>query len=128
MPVLLKFDSNYADEFNIEGFVAISEAEWKSYKTKAKKAIGNSPHEYYFGTNESITFSGYKEYLKSFKATTISEEEYQFLLKTFPHTSYEEFNGKDFKKITTRVQFGKIPFYSDEQWGEIEQRDEESEE
>lgn len=118
MPVLLTFSENYADEFNIYGFVAISDDEWKEYKTKVKKYIGDNGFEFGFGTNESIEFSDAEHYLDCFEVKKVSDEEFKTLVKLF---------GASRSK---RVEYGLVPFYSDGELKEMKREfnDEEDDE
>jgi hypothetical protein len=84
----IKFDSNYADEFDLSGFIVMTGIEWELHKQAAQKRFTEEGAiEKYFGTNEALIFEGFDEYLRCFKVKEISEEEYQLLLKLFPHYS-----------------------------------------
>lgn len=113
--VLLKFRENWADEFDVEGFVALPTEEWKEYKKQIKEVIGDNSFESSIGTNQELTFGSAKQYLDCFKQSNISEEEYAFLLKNFEHTDYREFDGKNFKSIVKIAQYGVVPYYSPEE-------------
>jgi len=95
--LLVKFDSNYADEFDVEGFTIMSETEWEEHKakvtafferrdqTRQKDQWGNYRDgvEVYFGTNEQIIYETLDCYLRSFKVQKISQEEIKVLKKFF---------------------------------------------
>src|SRR5574338_610881 len=95
--LLVKFDSNYADEFDVEGFTIMTENDWEAHKTKVtnfftaldktreKDRWGNyrNPVEVYFGTNEQMIYETLDCYLTSFKVSEISDEEVAILQKHF---------------------------------------------
>jgi hypothetical protein len=109
--VLVKFDNNWADEFDIKGFVALSKEKWDEYKRKIKETFGENEFNWYFGTNEDLIFEeGAVSYLKSFSESKISKSEFDFLKKKFAH-------AKD-----SMVKYGTIPFYSDEDLEDMKQR------
>lgn len=94
--LFIEFNSNYADEFDISGFLIMSEEEWEEHKLVAEKRFsslepterstrrGESPSlEVYFGTNEQIIYESLSEYLRSFTVTEISDEERATLEKFF---------------------------------------------
>ena len=104
--LLIQFDSNYADEFDVEGFTLMSEEEWtkhKAFATKAFEKFSKLPKdeygrtitqygvsdglEVYFGTNEQIIYESLDSYLDSFEAVEITPEEELVLKKFF--TQYE---------------------------------------
>lgn len=95
--LLVKFDSNYADEFDISGFRIMSQGEWEKHKvdiakrfaalsapTVSKYGYSEGPElEAYFGTNESLSWSRYDDYIKSFDVKEISDTEFKVLKKLF---------------------------------------------
>ena len=101
--VLVKFDSNYADEFDVRGFVVMTATEWDRHKVLAEKVFvkkANVPlpepdQKYsrcneqarrvavYFGTNEAIVYANFKEYLSSFEVVELDDSEYDTLKKFF---------------------------------------------
>ena len=64
--VLVKFDDNYADEFDVEGFRVMSAQEWNDYVKKIE-ACKNWPQSKYFGTNEGCEWDCFEDYLSCFK-------------------------------------------------------------
>jgi hypothetical protein len=94
--LLIKFDSNYADEFDVEGFTIMNESEWEKHKadvtaffkkrdeTVAPNRWGHRDGvEVYFGTNEQMIYETLDCYLRSFTATEVSDEEIAVLQKHF---------------------------------------------
>lgn len=99
--LLLKYSNNYADEFDVEGFLVLSASAWEKHKELAAKVFQKqSDVEVGFGTNESINYYSLEDYLGSFKVTEITQEQYQVLWDLFGvHTdSYSYGRGKD--KVT----------------------------
>lgn len=97
--LLVKFSSNYADEFDVDGFKIMSEEDWEKHVRAATNAFDNQPEaskrnklfgaskepvELYFGTNEALEFNDLKEYLGAFVVTKLSSTEHKTLEKLFP--------------------------------------------
>ena len=115
---LVKFESNYADEFDIEGFMVMSEADWEEHKKLAARKFENFAKlpkdqygrtitsygervngiEIFFGTNEQMIYETLDCYLRSFSLTEISDAEYATLDKFFKG-----------------VRFGMLPMFEDDE-------------
>lgn len=84
---LVKFYSDYADEFEVYGFAILNRddyIEWFTLVNYLKESDKNyCDFDYNFGTNEFITFDNWKEYSDSFTTSIITEEEYKFLIRVF---------------------------------------------
>jgi hypothetical protein len=95
--ILVLFDGNYADEFDIEGFTIMDEGEF--YKgtsllkhwpeipedKKASYQKGKTVYkemEVYFGTNEAMIFYGPEDFKNCVKEKRISENEIEALKET----------------------------------------------
>jgi hypothetical protein len=106
--VLVQYDSNYADEFDVSGFCVMTKADWEKHAAKAtdlfnKRAAKPLPEpdkqysrrnqearqvEVYFGTNESMIYETLDCYLRSFKITELADADLKTLQKFFgkdPH-------------------------------------------
>lgn len=81
---IVKFDDNYADEFDMEGF--------RLFKAESEDAIKDSlvdervtfPCERYFGTNEAMDYDSKEQYFNAISIVEISEEEFNIISKYFP--------------------------------------------
>lgn len=117
--LLIKFDSNYADEFDLKGFTVMTETDWEKHKAGVKKMFDALPEptadksgyvshpeiEKYFGTNEMLSWTSFDSYVYSFKVTEITDEEHATLKKFF-------------SKFDRQINYGSIvmlePEYEDE--------------
>jgi len=79
--VLIKISTDWADEFQAEGFAYCDAMLWKALIKQAKTYF---KHEVYFGTNECLDFRNYDEYKKIFKVIKLTDEQYDMLCKLFP--------------------------------------------
>lgn len=76
MPVLVKFEKDWADEFDVHGFkIYNSLADWH------KEAGDLSEHSYMFGTNEGWEEGDFED--DDFTVTEITNETAQVLRATF---------------------------------------------
>lgn len=77
MPLLVKFQRDYADEFNVYGVAIFHDQElWKEHLNYVKELFeqDDSPKEVYFGTNEFVQYDDFFEYESSFQTLEIDEE------------------------------------------------------
>jgi hypothetical protein len=82
--LLIEFNCNYADEFDVEGFIVMTESEWANHQEVSKKYFDNhAGAECYFGTNESCEYSDYDDYMRAFSVTPLTVVEYRVLKKLF---------------------------------------------
>lgn len=96
--LLIKFQKDYADEFDVYGFLACHEKEWLHHLEYAKNYFIEQAKEGYdsvnvcFGTNEEFEYQDIKEYISSYEITEITEEEFNILNKLFPKSSFDKSN------------------------------------
>lgn len=87
MKCLVKFEADWADEHNVYGFYVYgNDEEIQKQFTYAKAYWEVYPYidvEFYFGTNECITFEDYESYRRSFDLIDCTEEDYQVLQDKF---------------------------------------------
>ena len=87
--VLVKIDSNWADEFDVSGWKLFSKEEWEKSLLDAKaffeKNRGRRNElELSFGTNEALTFDSFEEYTAAYTAEELTPKELSVLLKYWP--------------------------------------------
>lgn len=90
--LLVKCDSNWADEFDIQGFALYTEYAWKEYlrlvklkifKTKRDPSDEYGPHVASIGTNQSQGYEDFSSYKRDFKTQVVSEDEIKILQSLF---------------------------------------------
>lgn len=101
--LLVKFDSNYADEFDVAGFMVMTETQWEHHKVDAAKCFeqfeklpqdkygrrigkyggATDGIEVYFGTNEQMIYETLESYLDQFSVSEVSDSEIAVLEKFF---------------------------------------------
>jgi len=91
---LVKENSNWADEFDLEGFKVFKSKSLDSLKStllsqfvaeRGKTEEDPFPTECSFGTNEYIEIESEEEFFESLTIIEINEDEYKCLKKLFPH-------------------------------------------
>jgi len=92
MPILLKCEADYADEFDVYGLVIIDSEEWENFKKQVHDI--DYPIEIYFGTNEAILFESSDSVLQSMTPYEITEDE-AAVFEKFLKPSYSK-SGIDF--------------------------------
>ena len=120
--LLIKFSNNYADEFDVEGFMVWPETKWEKHKAAAARFFAKrntkplpergDPNyrrwrderevRVFFGTNEEIIYAGLKDYLGSFKIHELSEPE---------AATFTKFFGK---RYVVKIGFGMLPILDEE--------------
>lgn len=82
--ILVKLDTNWADEMDIEGFALFEPDAWEEAKEEYKKAFKHEPCQtLYVGTNEYIQYESYEDYMNDLTAIEITDEEAQVIEKYF---------------------------------------------
>ena len=81
---LVKFEDNYADEFDVYGFRIMNEKELMKFTNDIRK-LKKFPLEIYFGTNEALIFESQKDCMAGFKMLPITKDEMSSLKKLFPN-------------------------------------------
>lgn len=79
MKILVKFDSDWADEFQANGFRVFTPEKWEQFKSE----IPDSPGEVGFGTNEFFEFVDKADYFYSIEEIEISDVEAETLIRLF---------------------------------------------
>jgi len=74
---LVKFEKDYADEFDVFGMRLMSNKELVEYLLTAEKAT--YPKEMYFGTNEYIDFHNFEALTDSLTVEHLSDEAAQVI-------------------------------------------------
>lgn len=100
---LARYCTNYADEFDIKGFVAFTENEYKEFQTSQQKLksleeegkFDITDYEVGFGTNEYLTFDSVDEVINAIEVQPITEQEYN-TLSNLNLTSFGELTLFDF--------------------------------
>ena len=88
MMQLIKFTCDYADEFDVHSFVVMDNKEVEKLFNLATLYFEVFPRKelgYYFGTNEELTFSDYKDFRNSFVVSNLTESESDTFIKLFPY-------------------------------------------
>lgn len=75
---LVKFEDNWADEFDVQGFQIMNQEELDSYFNAIDNYGYFMPGEreiFYFGTNQSLGWDSKEDFLSCLTITEISEEQ-----------------------------------------------------
>ena len=114
--VIVRYDGNWRDEMDIQGFVVMTDAEWKEHLRIVKERYANSHFEIYIGTNEYIEFDGYADYKDSIETKKLSETESEVLRKLFKSTlTYWDRNKNNQTKLKV-ASCGILPLFLPEEW------------
>jgi hypothetical protein len=118
--ILLKLDSNYADEFDVSGLLIVDREQWE----KDKLLIGDYKKslEMYFGSNESLDYENGKEFLEEIEEMVITEEQEKFLKKIFEEKYYAFGNI-----ISDVIESVKSPTREEDEWEEDDEEWEDDE-
>lgn len=81
--LLVNFDSNWADEMDVEAFVVVSKKSWDKNMKMAKENWPDNGVEVYIGTNEQLDFYSFEEFESCLKLTELKPVEVKTLEKLF---------------------------------------------
>lgn len=104
--LLLQYSCNYADEFDVEGFIVMSESDWEEHKAMAAKIFEKRGRsiEVYFGTNEDVSYYDLEDYMRSFVVKELTEAQFQVLKDLFGIHYDEHTYSFDGETITVPAQ------------------------
>lgn len=71
----IRFKNNWADEFDVAGFLIMEEKEWEAHVQEVKEKFVVGPRSVGFGTNEDIEYLNAKDYLNSFTVLALTQAE-----------------------------------------------------
>ena len=80
---LIKYEDNWADEFDIETFSVMNEEQYNNFNNDLNNIISeikDEEVEIYFGTNEEITITP-SEFQNSLKITEIQKDFYDSIIR-----------------------------------------------
>ena len=83
---LVKYADDYADEFDVSGFVTLTSEEMNEFDAalnRLEKIMKTRDFTFYFGTNEEMVYKDFKYFLEAISVSIISQKEGAFLLKQF---------------------------------------------
>ena len=81
---LLKYDDDWADEFNLEATLAVDESTYNVYMKNKEDCATNFVDKelsFYFGSNEEKVYDEAKEFLERLEEKEITQQEYETLVK-----------------------------------------------
>lgn len=90
MAKLLKFESDYADEFDVKAFAVMNSQDIENLFTVAQIFFDLIPGECEigFGSNEVLEFCDYQDYRNCFTVVDITDEEVKTFKRCFPYSGY----------------------------------------
>lgn len=82
--ILVKFSDNYADEFDVDGFMVIDKDQFNKEVELIKRLFDEyGEHEFYFGTNEALSYDNFNQWFDTFSVTDITDAEADVLNRLF---------------------------------------------
>lgn len=94
--ILLRFNGNWADEMDVDGFVLMGKKDWDEYKEQVISQFGPNERSVSIGTNEEIIFSDADEYLNEITEIEVSEDQADFVVSIFGSTQFGTFPWLEF--------------------------------
>lgn len=96
MKLLIEWETNWADEMDIQGFCLIETESIKKIKNQIKEHPYNKHNmEICIGTNEEIYYDHVSEFISDLKFTHLTDNEYEVINKLFGerwgHTSFIQY-------------------------------------
>ena len=83
--VLIKFEKNYADEFDVVGFHVSPAVVWEEDVEEARNYFlnGGNPVEVYFGANEALVFEDFDDFNRAYTTKPLTIDEAKVLFDCF---------------------------------------------
>lgn len=79
---LVKYDDNWADEMDIEGFTIVSDEAWEKFVSFVSPERFSN-YTFYIGTNEEIEFDSVEDIFRALAAINISPEDAKAIKDNF---------------------------------------------
>lgn len=95
--VIVKFDSDWADEFQVSGFRIMPRAIWVAHEKEAREKFGERSRTVYFGANEFFEYESAEDYLRNFHVVEAAQEDVETVQRIF---------GRDFGLFPSIEDFG----------------------
>lgn len=76
--VLIAFQADYADEFDVYGWAVRDQNYWEKFQAQAVAWFANNPGktlEFWFGGNEVIEFDSLEDFQAAYAVKTITDEQ-----------------------------------------------------
>lgn len=97
--LLIKFECDYGDEFDIEGFSTWKCSDWDKHVAELKNLdAAYFPVEWYFGTNEFCEFDSPSAVLSHCKITKITKSQYDTFQNCFCNGEFGKLPCLNFKE------------------------------
>lgn len=101
--LFIQFNDNWADEMDVRGGKIMTEKEYEEYITAAKKAFEvNDYIDFWIGTNESIDYGDFTDFINTLTIYSITEKEENVLRRFnlenygfFPDCIFDEYYEKE---------------------------------
>jgi hypothetical protein len=97
MYYLVKFNKDWADEFNVYGFNIFKQEEWDLLAKEMKRRKKDQAGTWYFGTNEGWDDDTIGDFYDALTPILITEEEKELFIKLFGREEFGIF--PDFEQI-----------------------------
>lgn len=102
----VNYSSNYADEFDVNGFQVFSGEELNSFVNDIKKTFKEGEYTHNIGTNECIEYSTMKDLVATFTVQKLTETQYKVLdeldlLSTGMFPDIDDFSYEDEEELSS---------------------------
>jgi hypothetical protein len=80
--ILVTYETNWADEMNIQASILTTVKKWNEICEEAKLAFAKYKRcTHYVGTNQDIEYSSYESWFNCYSVKEVTEAEYKVLIK-----------------------------------------------
>lgn len=86
--VLLRYDGNWSDEFDVNGLLIVEKTWWTAYQKDVREKFGKQEREVGFGTNEALTFCDADDYLFDITEVSATQDEILTMKKLLGGTEF----------------------------------------
>lgn len=93
--LLLKYEDDWADEFEISAWQIIDANKWNSLKDKFLEKFKDNEFSFYFGTNEEIFYSHGREFIDKIDIRVLTSDEVKMIKNIFKCTQMGPFDFID---------------------------------
>lgn len=106
--ILIRYNDNWADEMDINGFVVILDSDWDKIKDLMRKLFERGQWTFGIGTNEEIEYNSFAEWERTLTLTSLTQDDAATFISTCQRSGMRK--GYEWKSLIIDYGFFPLPW------------------